>query len=132
MTEHRCPRAHGGTGCRCEMGRLRGFLEACSVLLLACEPAHGYELLGRLDRFGLQAEGFDAGTLYRVLRRLEGEGILASEWRTEGGGAARRVYQVTPEGMEFLSSWRAAIEGMRSHLGAFIDGCDEILRREEG
>lgn len=132
MTEHRCPRAHGGSGCSCEMGKLRGFMEACSVLLLACEPAHGYELLGRLAKFGLQAEGFDAGTLYRILRRLESEGILSSEWSTEGTGAARRVYRVTPDGMEFLRSWQAAVEGMRAHLGMFLKGCDEILKGEEG
>lgn len=114
------------------MGRLKGFMEACSVLLLADEPAHGYELLSRLARFGLQAEGFDAGTLYRILRRLEGEGILASEWRTEGSGAARRVYRVTPEGLDFLRSWQAAVEGMRSHLSEFLRVCGEILAREEG
>lgn len=131
MTQHRCPRTHAA-GCSCEMGRLRGFMEACSVLLLADEPAHGYELLGRLAKFGLQAEGFDAGTLYRILRRLESEGVLASEWRTEGSGAARRVYRVTPDGMEFLRSWQAAVEGMRSHLSEFLRVCEEILARKEG
>jgi PadR family transcriptional regulator, regulatory protein PadR len=131
MRQHRC-QVHEGGSCSCEMSRLRGFMEACSVLLLAEQPAHGYELLSRLAKFGLQAEGFDAGTLYRILRRLESEGILASEWSTEGSGAARRVYQVTPDGLDLLRSWRTAVEDMSSHLSEFLRVCGQILDREEG
>lgn len=126
---HRCRSAR--QGCACEVGRLRGFVEPCAVLLLADSPAHGYDLLPRLAQFGLQAESIDAGTLYRTLRRLEEDGILRSEWSTEGSGPAKRVYTVTPEGHEFLRAWYASVEDIRDHLDAFLRECRQTLDREE-
>jgi DNA-binding PadR family transcriptional regulator len=109
------------------MGHLRGFAEAGAVLLLAGSPAHGYELMGQLSRFGLSADAVDPGTFYRMLRRLEQEGIVQSRWSTEGSGAARRVYEITPEGRDFLRSWRVAVEVMLGHLTEFRLACDRIL-----
>jgi len=124
-------RSHGpDRGCVCEIGRLRGFIEACAVALLAESPAHGYDLMGRLGRFGLEADALDAGTFYRMLRRLEDEGILVSAWSTEGPGAARRVYEVTPEGRDFLHSWRASVTEIRGRLAEFVSTLDAVLGRE--
>jgi PadR family transcriptional regulator, regulatory protein PadR len=117
--------------CACEVGRLRGFLEPCAVLLLAAKPVHGYDLLPRLAQFGLEAEAIDAGTLYRTLRRLEQDGILKSEWSTEGSGPAKRIYTVTAEGYEFLRSWYASVEAIRGNLDVFLRECRETLDREE-
>ncbi len=120
-------RHHGTPGCNCEVVRLRGFTEPCLVLLLAERPAHGYDLLPRLAQFGLEAAGIDAGTLYRTLRRLEDDGLVVSEWSTEGSGPARRMYQVTSEGFEFLRSWLVAVQGIRRSLAEFAGACAEAL-----
>src|SRR5690606_32471359 len=55
------------------------------TVVLAClqllrEPGYGYALLERLDSHGLPT---DANTLYPLLRRLEKQGFLTSEWNTE-------------------------------------------------
>jgi DNA-binding PadR family transcriptional regulator len=105
-------------------------LEPLAVLLIAEAPAHGYDLLPRLVEFGLDAQNVDPGTLYRTLRRLEDDGILRSEWSTDGSGPARRVYSVTPEGYEFLRSWHTAIAGIRESLGRFLGASGGVLGRE--
>jgi DNA-binding PadR family transcriptional regulator len=55
---------------------------------------YGYELRQALADHGLLVE---EGTLYPLLRRLESQGFLHSEWRT-GQGPPRRYYQLSPEG----------------------------------
>lgn len=131
MCPRHCRRHSKGRAWVCELGRLRGFVEACAVALLAETPAHGYDLIGRLDRFGLQPDGLDAGTFYRMLRRLESEGLLRSSWSTEGSGAARRVYEVTDEGLDFLRSWRTSAADVQQHLTGFISTLDSVLGEAE-
>jgi len=51
----------------------------------------------------------EEGTLYPLLRRLESQGVLHSEWRT-GQGQPRRYYQLSPQGRRLYDrltkSWR--------------------------
>lgn len=68
------------------------------VVLAALSQLHtyryGYELRQRLAEHGLTVE---EGTLYPLLRRLESQGVLHSEWRT-GAGPPRRYYRLSPQG----------------------------------
>jgi DNA-binding PadR family transcriptional regulator len=51
--------------------------------------------------------------IYRHLRELEENGLVVSEWETEGVGPAKRVYQLTGEGLEVLKFW---IDYMKSQV----------------
>jgi DNA-binding PadR family transcriptional regulator len=52
---------------------------------------HGFEIM--------EVSGLASGTVYPVLRRLEREGALSSEWETAPGpGPRRRVYALTASG----------------------------------
>ncbi len=114
-------RCHGGDRpCKCS-GRMARFLEPCLLMLLIEAPAHGYELLGRLEEFGLDPEEQDPGLLYRTLRRLEEEGYLESRWDTDTGGPAKRLYQVTQDGEELLHAWTAVVQRNLRTLGTFLD-----------
>lgn len=97
---------------------MRGFLQPRLLLLLLKKPAHGYELLERLAEDDMP--GADPGLLYRTLRRLENGGCLRSTWDTEGQGPARRLYEVTPEGVEYLHAWAGRVRQMRRRLGRFL------------
>ncbi len=107
-------------GCCAGGGRVRGFLQARLLLLLEQEPDYGYALLERLGS-ETGAGGVDPGLLYRTLRQMERDGLVASTWDTEGQGPARRRYQVTPEGVEMLHAWAARIDQTRRRLGEFLD-----------
>ena len=76
-----------------------------ACLLLLREPGYGYALLDRLRDLGLAVE---ANTLYPLLRRLESQGVLLSEWNTEES-RPRRFYRTSPDGerlaAELLADW---------------------------
>jgi PadR family transcriptional regulator PadR len=57
------------------------------------EETYGFELA--------QATGLPSGTIYPILRRLEGEGFIKSQWReveARGQRRRRRYYELTGEG----------------------------------
>ena len=51
---------------------------------------HGYELIERLPEIAGSETHVDVGNLYRVLRALEEEGIVASEWSADLPGPVNR------------------------------------------
>jgi DNA-binding PadR family transcriptional regulator len=61
----------------------------------------------------------EEGTLYPLLRRLEGQGLLTSEWRIEDG-PPRRYYRLSPEGQRLYrtlsASWRDLVATMAKLL----------------
>ena len=60
-------------------GRIERFQVAALLLLLRERPAHGYDLLEQLPAV-IGEERMDVGNLYRVLRALEEQGLVSSEW----------------------------------------------------
>ena len=81
-----------------------------AVLSRLRTPQYGYSLRQALDEGGLPVE---EGTLYPLLRRLEGQGILESSWDTDGG-SPRRYYRLSPDGRRLYTalrrSWRRQVD----------------------
>ena len=69
-----------------------------AVLSQLKEARYGYALIDQLAKQGLDIE---QGTLYPLLRRLEEQGLLQSEWNVEGSHP-RRYYVISPMGRELL------------------------------
>jgi PadR family transcriptional regulator PadR len=117
---------------RCERhrGRIRSFLQPRVLLLLVQKPAHGYELMERLGR---EEEGSLAGPglLYRTLRHLEEEGLVRSSWNTEGRGPARRVYETTDDGRDYLHAWVVNIRRTQERLERFLAEYERLFHDEE-
>ena len=99
--------------------RVERFAEPAVLLLLKERPAHGYDLLERIAE--LAGESIDMGNLYRVLRALEEEGLVRSEWHGEGAGPARRSYELTDPGRKLLDSWAESLGETQRRIGAFLD-----------
>lgn len=70
-----------------------------AVLRALKTPHYGYSLRRQLAEIGLD---IDEGTLYPLLRRLEDQGLLHSQWQTEDG-RKRRFYQVSEGGESALA-----------------------------
>jgi poly-beta-hydroxybutyrate-responsive repressor len=89
-------------------------------LLLALEQwqSHGYELIRRMTAFGFEA--LDRGSVYRILRQLEKDGLVTSGWDTSKEGPARRLYSLTDAGRAYLNVWAAALRGYQSMLDQFF------------
>jgi PadR family transcriptional regulator PadR len=96
----------------------RGYLIA-SVLAALNVEQYGYSLRKRLADEGLDV---DEGTLYPLLRRLETQGLLASEWREEGK-RNKRFYRLSASGAAMLGllldEWRALDAALSGLLREF-------------
>ena len=101
--------------------RIERFVEPALLLLLAERPMHGYELLELLPEIAREERRVDLGNLYRLLRSLEEEGIVDSEWDESLAGPAKRIYRLTDSGRDLLAKWAAALGGARDVITAFID-----------
>ena len=90
------------------------------VLVLAAlsqlkDARYGYALISSLAGQGLEV---DQGTLYPLLRRLESQGLLESQWNIEES-RPRRYYLLSPLGRQVLArlsdDWRA-LDGVLARL----------------
>ena len=81
------------------------------TVVLAClirlrTPDYGYALLESLNTLGIIV---DANTLYPLLRRLEKQGLLVSEWNTQET-RPRKFYRTSPAGEQLAAAlttdWR--------------------------
>ncbi len=102
-------------------GKSERYIMPSLLMALKEKPSYGYELLQHMNRFGFVEGQAPPGMIYRHLRDMEANGWVASEWKTEEAGPAKRIYQLTPEGDMVLGSW---VEYMKSHaekLLAFIE-----------
>jgi len=75
--------------------------------VLSRGESYGYAIIQEVkDLSGSEIEWTD-GMLYPVLRRLEKQGLLESEWRVVDSGKKRRYYRIKKPGKEILSEQRA-------------------------
>ncbi len=71
-----------------------------ACLLVLREQNYGYALLDLLEKRGF---GVDANTLYPLLRRLEKQGLLTSDWNTEEA-RPRKFYRTSAQGLELAAA----------------------------
>ena len=87
-----------------------------SVLTQLSTEQYGYSLMQALTEKGVD---IDQGTLYPLLRRLEKQGMLQSEWRVEES-RPRRYYQINETGTAILEAltaeWRYMVDVMEQLL----------------
>jgi PadR family transcriptional regulator PadR len=133
---HHDRRLRWGSRCRWRAGagwevrpRVERFIEPALLLLLRDGPRHGYELLEQVAGLVHDDRGVDLGNLYRVLRGLEVEGLVRSEWHAEIPGPAKRVYQLAPEGQVVLRAWADALARTAGEIEDFVERYRQGERR---
>ena len=94
----------------------RGVL-SIAVLSQLSKEQYGYSLLKGLSDQGME---IDQSTLYPLLRRLESQGLLQSDWRIMDEARPRRYYVISTQGKAVLTKlkreWSAMVETMRQML----------------
>jgi DNA-binding PadR family transcriptional regulator len=89
----------------------RGILVLATLSQLR-DAKYGYALIEELSNQGLE---IDQGTLYPLLRRLEDQGLLESEWNVQGS-RPRRYYKLSITGNNLLqvlkSDWQELVAVM--------------------
>lgn len=113
----RCCESADGT----RRGRGQGGLEPLVLAALASTAAHGYDVVRAIESMTGGQIVPDAGGVYRVLRRLEADGMVVSEWQEGDAGPQRRSYQLTEPGHELLAHWMTHLEERRRALDVLIE-----------
>lgn len=81
-------------------------------------PTYGYSLVKTLSENQIP---MDANTLYPLLRRLEGQGLLSSHWDT-AQSKPRKYYQITQPGLEVLEKTKAYWKAFSNHVDQLLEG----------
>jgi len=88
-----------------------------AVLSQLSKDEYGYSLLKALSDKGLEV---DQSTLYPLLRRLEAQGLLQSDWRIVDEARPRRYYVISAQGKTVLSKlkqeWSVMAETIQKML----------------
>jgi PadR family transcriptional regulator PadR len=118
----RSRRRHGGRWR--VFARVERFTEPAILLLLRERPAHGYDLLERLPELTGE-QRVEMGNLYRLLRGLEEEGLVTSEWDEDSAGPAKRRYAITEHGLHLLDHWVEALRSSQDRTARFLERYEE-------
>ena len=87
-----------------------------AVLARLTEERYGYTLRQALAADGLEME---ESTLYPLLRRLETQGLLHSEWREEEK-RKKRFYRLSPQGVAMLAALTTEWRGINASLDKIL------------
>ncbi len=80
--------------------------EPVVLAILTRGESYGYEMIQRVRELSGGEITWTDGMLYPVLRRLEAQGQIESEWRTAENGRKRRYYRISKAGQAELESKR--------------------------
>ena len=89
------------------------------VLAQLNKPMYGYSLVKELEGKGISIEG---NTLYPLLRRLESQGLLKSEWETEAT-KPRKYYIITEDG-------KLVYRKIKEHWKKFSQSINVLMEEE--
>ncbi|HET9367157.1 MAG TPA: PadR family transcriptional regulator [Candidatus Udaeobacter sp.] len=84
---------------------------SAELLVLSClevRARHGYEIGKLIELHSRQRIQFRIGSLYPILFRLEGRGLISGRWVEKAGERRRRFYRLTTQGRRFLAAERGA------------------------
>ena len=100
-------------------GLIQEFRRGTLIMLVLSqlkEPMYGYNLVKVLEDADISIEG---NTLYPLMRRLESQGLLKSEWETDGA-KPRKYYVITEDGTIVL-------ETITQHWRKFSESIEKLL-----
>jgi PadR family transcriptional regulator PadR len=92
-------------------GLVQGTLDMLILKTLALEPMHGYGIALRIEQISRGIFQVNAGSLFPAFRRLERDGLVASEWRPTENNRRAKYYRLTEPGKKKLKAetreWQA-------------------------
>ena len=109
----------------------KGSTPVLILSLLTEQPMYGYQIAQELEQ---RSEGYfnmKEGLLYPALHRMEGDGLLSSEWRTVAGARRRKYYFITEKGRKVLASsvaeWTTFTEKLMRVIGGDSHGEPDVI-----
>ncbi|MGE8205765.1 PadR family transcriptional regulator [Heyndrickxia sp. NPDC080065] len=83
---------------------LKGILEGCLLAVIVRGETYGYEMIEKLEGFGLNM--VSEGSIYPVLMRMQKEGLVTTEMKSSPNGPKRKYYSITEAGVTVLADFQ--------------------------
>lgn len=100
----------------------KGVAEYCILGFLSREPMYGWQLADALAKPGVIAS---IGTLYPILSRLRGRGLISAFEKESGAGPVRKYYRPTEAGQRELASFREQWEPFVRAVTEIVGGAGD-------
>ena len=114
----------------CSGKTLSKLLQPAVMAVLAREPVHGYRIVHELEQMAMFRDGPpDPTGVYRVLKSMEGKGLVVSSWEFSDTGPAKRRYELTVSGRACLDCW---ICTLREYSAAVVELLDKVKQAAGG
>lgn len=98
---------------------VQGTLDMLILKILALQPMNGWAMSQRLKQISSDVLGVSDGSLYPALHKLEGRGLIRSQWKSSENNRRAKFYSLTGLGRKQLeketANWNrvsAAISGI--------------------
>lgn len=83
---------------------IQGTLDVLILKSLASEPRHGWAIAKRIQAASGDVLQIKQGSLYPALHRLEHQGLIKADWKTNETGREARFYTLTRAGRAQLQA----------------------------
>ena len=83
---------------------IQGTLDLLILKSLASESRHGWAIAKRIQAVSGDVLQIKQGSLYPALHRLENQGLIRAEWKTNETGREARFYSLTRAGRAQLEA----------------------------
>jgi PadR family transcriptional regulator PadR len=107
----------------------RSVLEVAILASLAESTAHGYNLVDQIEALTGNLVCIDPGSMYRLLRDLEEQGLVSSSWQVPESGPSRRVYQINEQGLEALEFMAGSLSQRAAAMQRLADLATQALAK---
>lgn len=104
-------------------------LAAWLLVLVQAGVAHGYDMRRELAARRLAV---DYPSVYRMLNKLQRDGRLRSHWGKTVAGPRRRLYEITPAGVESLAELADRLGALSQTLDRFFDAYAQTAALPDG
>jgi PadR family transcriptional regulator, regulatory protein PadR len=96
--------------CRCtEKYPEKRWIQFLILRVVYEKPSYGYKIVELIEDLTGGRHQLKLGTVYTLLRRMEKNGLVISEWKKNEKTPDKRIYRVTQKGEKLLKNWLEAI-----------------------
>ena len=107
--------------CPCVGGNLDKFIQPAVLAVLSEGPLHGYRILQHLGAIPMfESCPPDTAGVYRVLKAMQGRGLVTSAWDVSASGPAKRRFDLTAAGRQCLGLWAQTLADYHRRIGRMI------------
>ncbi len=118
------------TQCPCAGINLDKLLQPTILSSLTEGELHGYGLVNKITGSSMfRGDKPDPTGVYRLLKGMEDRGLVTSRWDFKESEKPKRVYRITPQGVECLQRWVASLKGYTAAIEDLLIHAEAALSK---